>query len=214
MSPPQLPPELISLIIHHLYLILLPPVLAAPNPDPYLTLLPPSPKTSNVPIPAWTVTKSAAYPLPPPRPPALNFAPPPITIARHALLPLCLVNKTFNEEATKCLWRSVGFGMPKGFETLLRTVGEYEGTIEVTPDAQLSLARLKLGRPLPVSAIEALPDMSEDSKWAGMAGSSKGNGDVFNGGASNVVAESASAFAFSTGPELDKRIADSQRPTR
>ena len=168
MDPPQLPPELISLIIHHLYLLLLPPALPAPNPDPFLTLLPPSPKTSTVPIPAWTAPSRVAYPLPPPRPPPLNFAPPPITIARHALLPLCLVNKVWNEEATKCLWRSVGFGMPKGFEGLLRTVGEYEGTVEVTPDAQLSLARLKLGRPMPLAAIGD----GEDVKMASSSESS------------------------------------------
>ncbi|KAL8277185.1 hypothetical protein RQP46_010433 [Phenoliferia psychrophenolica] len=190
---PTLPAELISLIIHHLFLILLPPPLDYPSPDPFLTLLPSHP-TPLPPTPAWAARSSSGSSLmapPASRPTPLTFAPPPLTVARNVLLPLCLVSKTFNEEATKCLWRSVGFGMPKGFEGLLRTVAEYEGTRDVTPDAQLSLARLKLGRPLPMSTLDNLPVLSvADGKWSAMSGSGRRDGSMIDDGSPDSTSTS------------------------
>ncbi|KAK4693489.1 hypothetical protein P7C70_g8916, partial [Phenoliferia sp. Uapishka_3] len=173
---PQLPPELISLIIHHLYLSLLPPKSPVPSPDPSLVLLP-------APIPPSTPS-SPSYSFPPrpksnygffvnrpTRPPALTFSPPPVTVARTVLLPLCLVNKTWNEEATKCLWRSVGFGMPRGFEGIVRTVREYNETHAGALEGAdgLNLANLKLEAAVARRGQRAEPSESE-IEWAGMSG--------------------------------------------
>lgn len=98
-----LPPELAALIVGHLYNLLLPPSEPFPSPDPRLQLVP--------------STNALAKPF---------FAPAPIEQAWESLRSLCLVNKTWGAFATRVLWRSVGFGMPKGFESILRTIREYQ----------------------------------------------------------------------------------------
>ncbi|GAA5995763.1 uncharacterized protein JCM10292_004733 [Rhodotorula paludigena] len=101
--PGDFPPEIIALIVHHLYYQEVPAPQPFPNPDPYLALLPPTP---------W-------YPA--------RLAPPLDEQASETFSNLCLVNKTWSAEATRALWRRVSFGMPRAFESVLRTIEEYSG---------------------------------------------------------------------------------------
>ncbi|KAK4047317.1 hypothetical protein OIV83_005495 [Microbotryomycetes sp. JL201] len=101
-NPGSFPPEIVSLIVQHLYYSLVPPPELFPAPDPYLQLVP-----NKVPY------------LPP------EFAPPMQDQARDALRKLCHVNHVWNWEATRALWRKLSFGMPKGWEKVLRVVEEY-----------------------------------------------------------------------------------------
>ncbi|GAA6062416.1 hypothetical protein JCM10212_006051 [Sporobolomyces blumeae] len=100
------PPEIIALIVHHLWYTLVPLPSAFPDPDPYLELLPPP------------------YPGAAPR-----FAESPNYQAKETLSALALVNKTWGAEATRALWRKVSFGTPRAFESILRTAEEYSGTV-------------------------------------------------------------------------------------
>lgn len=102
-NPGDFPPEIVALIALHLYDTLLPPLCEYPSPDPYLQLLP----------------KSSPYASP-------LFAPTPAEQARECFRNLALVDRTWGEEATKALWRVVGFGMPRAFESVLRTIEEYK----------------------------------------------------------------------------------------
>lgn len=102
VNPGTFPPELISLITQHLYHDILPPPEAFPDPDPHLHLLP----------------RQVSY-LPP------SFAPTPAEQSRQIFRNLALVDKTWGEEATRALWRKLSFGMPRGWESVLRLVEEY-----------------------------------------------------------------------------------------
>lgn len=98
------PPEIIALIVHHLYYDYVPLPHPFPNPDPYISLEPPS----------------STYPAP-------HLAPSLDAQAKELLAGLCLVDKTWSAEATRALWRRVSFGMPRAFESVLRTIEEYSG---------------------------------------------------------------------------------------
>ncbi|GAA5945282.1 hypothetical protein JCM3775_007421 [Rhodotorula graminis] len=115
--PGDFPPEIIALIIHHYYYAELPYPQHFPNPDPYLVLLPGNP---------WH----------PPR-----LAPPLDVQAKDTLAALCLVNKTWSAEATRALWRRVSFGMPRAFESVLRTIEEYSGGQRVARPLRSDLRR-------------------------------------------------------------------------
>lgn len=115
--PGDFPPEIIALIIHHYYYAELPYPQHFPNPDPYLVLLPATP---------WH----------PPR-----LAPPLDVQAKDTLAALCLVNKTWSAEATRALWRRVSFGMPRAFESVLRTIEEYSGGQRVARPLRSDLRR-------------------------------------------------------------------------
>ncbi|BGP42401.1 hypothetical protein JCM10450v2_006495 [Rhodotorula kratochvilovae] len=115
--PGDFPPEIIALIIHHFYYSQLPYPQPFPNPDPYLVLLPATP---------WD----------PPR-----LAPPLDVQAKDTLAALCLVNKTWSAEATRALWRRVSFGMPRAFESVLRTIEEYSGGQRVARPLRSDLRR-------------------------------------------------------------------------
>ncbi|GAA6033129.1 hypothetical protein JCM8097_002957 [Rhodosporidiobolus ruineniae] len=106
-NPGDLPPEIIALIIHHLYYGYLPYPAAFPSPDPYLELLPPNPHLF-FPEPA-------------------RLAAPLDMQAKETLAACALVDKLWNAEATRALWRRVSFGMPRAFESVLRTIEEYSG---------------------------------------------------------------------------------------
>ncbi|GAA6007303.1 hypothetical protein JCM10207_001578 [Rhodosporidiobolus poonsookiae] len=106
-NPGDLPPEIIALIIHHLFYGYLPYPAPFPQPDPYLRLLPPQ--------------THLFFPEP------ARLAPPPDAQAKETLAALALVDKTWNAEATRALWRRVSFGMPRAFESVLRTIEEYSG---------------------------------------------------------------------------------------
>ena len=101
------PPEIIALIVHHLWYTLVPLPSAFPDPDPYLELRPPP------------------YPNAAPR-----FAESPNYQAKETLSALALVGKTWGAEATRALWRKVSFGTPRSFESILRTAEEYSGKIQ------------------------------------------------------------------------------------
>lgn len=96
------PPEIIALIVHHLYYDYVPLPHPFPNPDPFIHLEQPS----------------GAYP-------AAHLAPSLDAQAKELLAGLCRVDKTWSAEATRALWRRVSFGMPRAFESVLRTVEEY-----------------------------------------------------------------------------------------
>ncbi|KAM0749673.1 hypothetical protein T439DRAFT_326551 [Meredithblackwellia eburnea MCA 4105] len=209
---PQLPPELVSLIVHHLYQLLLPPQPQAPSPDPNLLLLPPEPALppratapGGFPTPTYKKLTTRA------------FAPPPIDIARAVLGNLCLVNKTWNEPATRALWKSVGFGMPNGFQSVLRTAEEYS-PIQLQPQLQLSpiptdftLNQLSLdaaanqldqpqlgsdvGRGRPI-----LPTLSTDSNWGAMAGSGRRDGKMIDDGSDDLMVTSPVSTVVTTKP--------------
>lgn len=98
------PPEIIALIVHHLYYDHVPLPHPFPNPDPYISLEPPS----------------STYPAP-------HLAPALDAQVKELLAGLCLVDKTWSAEATRALWRRVSFGMPRAFESVLRTIEEYSG---------------------------------------------------------------------------------------
>lgn len=149
-NPGDFPPEIVSLIVHHLYDTLLPPLCEYPSPDPYLQLLPkPTPYSSPL------------------------FAPSPAEQARESFRNLALVDRTWGEEATKALWRVVGFGMPRAFENVLRTIEEYK-----------SGRRIKRAERVDVSgssgwSFDTIGGMDErgrgmevggDNKWSAMAG--------------------------------------------
>lgn len=97
------PPEIIALIIHHLYYSYLPFPTPFPCPDPYLELVPATPYQPS------------------------HLAQPLDTQAKETLAAICLVDKTWSAEATRALWRRVSFGMPRAFESVLRTIEEYSG---------------------------------------------------------------------------------------
>ncbi|GAA6005254.1 hypothetical protein JCM11491_002636 [Sporobolomyces phaffii] len=101
------PPEIIALIVHHLWYTLVPLPQAFPDPDPYLEL------------------KPAPYPGAAPR-----FAESPNYQAKETLSALALVGKTWGAEATRALWRKVSFGTPRSFESILRTAEEYSGRVQ------------------------------------------------------------------------------------
>ncbi|GAA5939645.1 uncharacterized protein JCM15063_005242 [Sporobolomyces koalae] len=101
------PPEIIALIVHHLWYTLVPLPQAFPDPDPYLELRP------------------APYPGAAPR-----FAESPNYQAKETLAALALVGKTWGAEATRALWRKVSFGTPRSFESILRTAEEYSGRVQ------------------------------------------------------------------------------------
>ncbi|GAA5984869.1 hypothetical protein JCM10908_002430 [Rhodotorula pacifica] len=98
------PPEIVALIVHHLYYDYVPLPHPFPNPDPFISLEPPS----------------STYPAP-------HLAPSLDAQAKELLAGLCLVDKTWSAEATRALWRRVSFGMPRAFESVLRTIEEYSG---------------------------------------------------------------------------------------
>ena len=102
-SFPRLPPELIALIVHHLYYSILPTPTLHPSPDPYLHLVP------------------SLSPYVPP-----TFLPTPSEQARANFANLSLVDTVWGEEGRKALWRNVGIGMPRAFESILRTIEEYK----------------------------------------------------------------------------------------
>ncbi|KAJ8292631.1 hypothetical protein OF846_004393 [Rhodotorula toruloides] len=97
------PPEIIALIIHHLYYSYVPYPTPFPCPDPYLELVPATPYEPS------------------------HLAQPLDTQAKETLASICLVDKTWSAEATRALWRRVSFGMPRAFESVLRTIEEYSG---------------------------------------------------------------------------------------
>ncbi|GAA5869601.1 hypothetical protein JCM16303_000522 [Sporobolomyces ruberrimus] len=101
------PPEIIALIVHHLWYTLVPLPQSFPDPDPYLELRPPP------------------YPGAAPR-----FAESPNYQAKETLSALALVGKTWGAEATRALWRKVSFGTPRSFESILRTAEEYSGRVQ------------------------------------------------------------------------------------
>ncbi|GAA5898921.1 uncharacterized protein JCM6883_003472 [Sporobolomyces salmoneus] len=101
------PPEIIALIVHHLWYTLVPLPQSFPDPDPYLELRPPP------------------YPGGAPR-----FAESPNYQAKETLSALALVGKTWGAEATRALWRKVSFGTPRSFESILRTAEEYSGRVQ------------------------------------------------------------------------------------
>ncbi|GAA5989804.1 hypothetical protein JCM11641_003370 [Rhodosporidiobolus odoratus] len=105
-NPGDLPPELISLIVHHLFYTHHPYPSPFPSPDPYLSLL------------SYPFIFSLS---------SANLAPPLDAQAKEALSHAALVNKVWNAEATRALWRRVSFGMPRDFESVLRTIEEYSG---------------------------------------------------------------------------------------
>ena len=100
---PRLPPELIALIVHHLYYSILPTPTLHPSPDPYLHLVP------------------SLSPYVPP-----TFLPTPSEQARANFANLSLVDTNWGDEGRKALWRNVGIGMPRAFESILRTIEEYK----------------------------------------------------------------------------------------
>ncbi|GAA5860113.1 hypothetical protein JCM8547_009184 [Rhodosporidiobolus lusitaniae] len=106
-NPGDFPPEIIALIIHHLFYGFCPYPAPFPNPDPYLHLLPPD-TTTFFPLPA-------------------RLAPPLDVQAKETLANAALVDKMWNAEATRALWRRVSFGFPRAFESVLRTIEEYSG---------------------------------------------------------------------------------------
>ncbi|GAA5911227.1 hypothetical protein JCM6882_004068 [Rhodosporidiobolus microsporus] len=106
-NPGDFPPEIIALIIHHLFYDYLPYPSAFPSPDPYLELLPPD--------------NSLFFPQPARLAPTLDAQ------AKEVLAACALVDKMWNAEATRALWRRVSFGFPRAFESVLRTIEEYSG---------------------------------------------------------------------------------------
>lgn len=97
------PPELIAIIMHHLYYSIIAPPAHYPSPDPALYL-----------IPAVSLYSSP------------TFIPTPSEQARSTFLQISLVDKTWGEEGRKLLWRNVSIGMPRAFESILRTIEEYK----------------------------------------------------------------------------------------
>lgn len=215
MAIPYLAPELVALIVHQLYLILLPPLSAAPSPDPNLTLLPPPPEPAPKTFLGPTQPKASGYPYPtrPTRASPVLFAPPALTVARNALLSLCLVNSTWNHEATKYLWRSVSFGLPRGFETVLQTALEYSGHVVEAGETK-ALERLRLDDGArPGGAVDALPDLSEDGKWAKMAGSGRKDGKMVDDGSEDLAVSPTSIGepAKTRRPRLERCSSSSPR---
>ncbi|GAA5933817.1 hypothetical protein JCM10213_008602 [Rhodosporidiobolus nylandii] len=124
-NPGDFPPEIIALITHHLFYSHHPYPSAYPNPDPYLHLLPPS--------------TSLFFPLP------ARLAPPLDAQAKETLAAAALVDKMWNAEATRALWRRVSFGMPRAFESVLRTIEEYGGGRRVKRGLRSDLAAARSG---------------------------------------------------------------------
>ena len=162
INPGAFPPELISLITQHLYHDLLPPPEPFPDPDPYLHLLP----------------RLVSY-LPP------RFAPSPPEQAREVFRNLALVDKTWGEEATRALWRKLSFGMPRAWESVLRLVEEYAQGRRIKRAERMdpSSSGWSIGT---IAGLQS-PDIdtprgrgmdwvSEDNKWAAMAGSGRADG--------------------------------------
>ncbi|KAM0790924.1 hypothetical protein ACM66B_004231 [Microbotryomycetes sp. NB124-2] len=164
-NPGSFPPEIVSLIVQHLYYSLVPPPESFPAPDPYLQL----------------VTNPVSY-LPP------EFAPPMQDQAKDALKKLCLVNHVWNWEATRALWRKLSFGMPKGWERVLRVVEEYNqgfrvihqtggagGGTDSAGNSGWSIQTIAGMSSSLTPMVEDVPrgrtmDVSEDNKWDAMMG--------------------------------------------
>ncbi|KAK4055365.1 hypothetical protein OIO90_003203 [Microbotryomycetes sp. JL221] len=175
-NPGSFPPEIVSLIIQHLYYSLVPPPDPFPSPDPHLELVP----------------SRVSY-LPP------EFAPSKQDQARDSLKRLCCVNHVWNFESTRALWRKLSFGMPKGWERVLRVVEEYNNGFRIL-DLQSSATNNRNSSNSParnfgaqtttttdspgdsgwslrtVQAMDDIPrgrtmDVSEDNKWDSMMGS-------------------------------------------
>jgi hypothetical protein len=147
-NPGDFPPEIVSLIVHHLYDILLPPLCAHPSPDPpSLHLLP----------------RQTAYGSP-------LFAPTPLESARECFANLALVDRTWGAAAMNALWRTVGFGMPRAFESVLRTAEEYKKGVRG------SRRDVSSGWSIGTMAEAGRQTSSlwgEDGKWSRMAGDAR-----------------------------------------
>lgn len=165
-NPGNFPPEIIRLIIKHLYFTILPSVNEYPNPDPHLEILP---RTSH----------SNSYSNNP------TFAPTPTEEARLTFTRLALVDTTWGAAATDFLWKSVGFGIPRAFESVLRTIEEYSTGRRINRAERLELAGSSgwsfesLGmngghgsNPGSVDERGRKLDWSEENKWSGNDGGS------------------------------------------
>lgn len=97
------PPEIIGLIVHHLYYSIIPKPTEHPSPDPYLRLIP---AVSSYLPPTFEATHAEQ--------------------ARETFRNLCLVDTNWGEAGRKVLWRNVGIGMPRAFQSILRTIEEYK----------------------------------------------------------------------------------------
>lgn len=158
-NPGNFPPEIISLIIQHLYFVILPPPNDYPNPDPHLEILPP-PSTS-----------FSSNPI---------FAPTPREEARLTFTRLALVDRTWGLAATDFLWKSVGFGIPRAFESVLRTIEEYTTGRRISRAERLDLAgssgwsfeSMGMTGPIVGSPEERGrgSEWSGDNKWGAMSG--------------------------------------------
>lgn len=164
------PPEIIALITHHLYYSVIPAPMLHPSPDPHLRLIPP------------------VTPYSPP-----TFSPTPSEQARAVFLNLSLVDRNWGEEGRKALWRNVVIGMPRAFESILRTIDEYktgqrqrrqlrreasssayytsgEGEQESSADRE-ARARIR-----DMDMLDWLP--AGDARWASMSGNEWQSGDL------------------------------------
>ncbi|GAA5911176.1 hypothetical protein JCM5296_003984 [Sporobolomyces johnsonii] len=179
------PPEIISLIIHHLWYSLVPLPTPFPDLDPYLHLVPATPYS------------------------APRFEDSPGAQAKETLSALALVDKTWGAEATRALWRKVSFGMPRAFESVLRTIEEYGGKRAVerpsridarqTLESSLGLSLGALGREggglgweMQAPAVGGAADEersramdlgpNEEDRWGAMAGSGSADGAMVDDG--------------------------------
>ncbi|SCV70306.1 BQ2448_1700 [Microbotryum intermedium] len=151
------PPEIVYLIIQHLYYTILPPPEPFPSPDPYLHLLP----RENM----WTLPRLA-----PPRPEQL----------RKTFRNLALVDKTWGDEATRALWRKISFGFPKSWEGVLRVVDEYEHGQRMdrrkkddpsgSDWSSKAIAGLDASTPSEDRGRPVVPNWTNDTQWAKLAG--------------------------------------------
>ncbi|KDE07427.1 hypothetical protein MVLG_02294 [Microbotryum lychnidis-dioicae p1A1 Lamole] len=157
LEPGHFPPEIVYLIIQHLYYTILPPPEPFPSPDPYLHLLP---RES-----LWM----------PPR-----LAPPRAEQLRETFRNLALVDKTWGDEATRALWRKISFGFPKSWEGVLRVVDEYEHGQRMDrrkKDDTLgsgwslnSIAGIEVSTSNEDRGRSVVPNWTNDTKWAKLAG--------------------------------------------
>ncbi|KAI5476339.1 hypothetical protein MNV49_007852 [Pseudohyphozyma bogoriensis] len=130
LEPYHFPPEIINLICAHLYAVVQPPS----SLDPHLRLLPPSappPAPPSSLTRSLSLSRSSAQPQPVKR----AFMPPNMTLKREVFKALSLVDRNWGAEGIRWLWRDVGFGMPGGFQNVLRTVEDYNrGYLIVWPE--------------------------------------------------------------------------------
>lgn len=99
---PNLPPEIIGIIMNHLYYSIINPPSLFPNPDPVLELIPASTPYSN---PTFIPTSNEQ--------------------ARDTFNKVSTLDKTWGELARSLLWRNVSIGMPRAFESILFTINQY-----------------------------------------------------------------------------------------